>query len=90
MVIHGRRLKDDELKGDPFRPGAFGRVLGLQTPGEWDWAAVTPNGLMTNLSAHDVIEHEDGTITVSPSILVTDGAAREWHGYLEHGNWRKC
>lgn len=94
MHIHGRRVRDDELKDNPFRPGAYGRVLGIQTPGEWDWSAVTPNGLHANLSAHDVIEHEDGTITVSPSILVTlpqgDNPTREWHGYLERGNWRKC
>jgi hypothetical protein len=39
-----------------------------------------------------VVEHEDGTITVSPSILVStsrDGKPLEvWHGFLERGVWR--
>ena len=39
---------------------------------------------------HQVIEHEDGTITVSPSILLTDYSEHDgekviWHGYLERG-----
>lgn len=35
-------------------------------------------------------EHEDGTITVSPSILAHEAAdAAEWHGYLERGVWRE-
>lgn len=53
------------------------------------WHAVTPNGLAGNLASHDVVEHEDGTITVSPSILVTQGADISWHGYLERGVWRE-
>lgn len=35
------------------------------------WCAVTPDGSDANLSKHQVIEHDDGTITVSPSILVS-------------------
>lgn len=54
------------------------------------WYARTPNGLLANLGNHDVIEHEDGTITVSPSILVRDGQGGEWHGYLVRGNWKEC
>lgn len=44
---------------------------------------------------HDVTEHEDGTITVSPSIrlsIMSDvyGELLEvWHGYLERGIWRE-
>lgn len=48
-------------------------------------------GVTGNLAAHTVTEHEDGTITVSPSILVSgqDGERRfERHGYLERGIWR--
>lgn len=43
----------------------------------------------TGKRGHIVTEHEDGTITVSPSILITrhDGS---WHGYLERGVWREC
>jgi hypothetical protein len=69
--------------------------LGL-LPGEYGWSlygscwyCCTPNGHMGNLSAHDVIEHDDGTITVSPSILVSDDQSELWHGYLERGVWRE-
>lgn len=33
-----------------------------------------------------VVEHEDGTITASPSIHLVG----IWHGYLERGVWREC
>ena len=52
------------------------------------WYCVTPNGHYGNLAGHDVIEHEDGTITVFPSILVSDDTGELWHGFLEHGIWR--
>lgn len=51
------------------------------------WSA-RPFGQHTgSLEEHDVMEHEDGTITVSPSILI-EGETR-WHGYLEAGVWRE-
>ena len=49
--------------------------------------------------SHTVAEHEDGTITVSPSILCSAGgsnAPEEWkkkhyyHGWLERGEWREA
>lgn len=55
-----------------------------------------PSGtdLVANLTGHTVVEHDDGTITVSPSILIYggkgEGPEATWHGYLEHGVWRKC
>lgn len=72
----------------------------ILAPGEYAkaengvWHCATPNGHGGNLAGHDVTENDDGTITVSPSILVTtgrDGAEVElWHGYLERGVWRSC
>lgn len=60
------------------------------TDGKW-WA-VTPNGgPAACLDDHAVTEHEDGTITVSPSILADEdvvGPGRAWHGWLERGEWR--
>ncbi len=35
-----------------------------------DWCVITPNGRLGSVAKHTVVEHEDGTITVSPSILV--------------------
>ena len=58
------------------------------------WMFVCPvKGLpIANLSNHQVIEHEDKTITVSPSILTHghyNGEHVSWHGYLERGIWRE-
>ena len=46
--------------------------------GRWtydgNWYAVPPGtDLLAGLAKHEVIEHEDGTITVSPSIEVRGG-----------------
>lgn len=60
----------------------------VETNEAW-WYCKTPNGHLGNLRAHDVEEHEDGTITVSPSILVSDHTGELWHGYLERGMWRE-
>lgn len=51
------------------------------------WCARPPGHHMGNFQNHKVTEHEDGTITVSPSILLTDENG-EWHGFLENGIWR--
>lgn len=60
------------------------------------WSVCTPNGRIGSLANHTVTEHEDKTITVSPSILVysrpAHGDVNErpgWHGFLEHGVWRE-
>lgn len=67
------------------QPGEYGR----DQTGRWYGCPPEPLdtdgfALLAGLSAHQVTEHEDGTITVSPSILI-----REWHGFLERGVWRK-
>lgn len=79
--MNGRRL-DHALDPYFYSPGDYGRWQG-------NWYARTPNGHIANLRLHDVVEHSDGTITVSPSIRVTaqDGA---WHGYIEKGIWREA
>ena len=82
-------LKDGE---DPskFQPGDYG-----QWPDDKNnWYAETPNGYGANLSRHKIVEHEDGTISVTPSILVTTTVNRTpvpaWHGYLTKGVWKEC
>lgn len=90
--MQGTRLTRIEGEED-FRyriakmPGAYG------SPDDKSWLCTTPNGLFGNLSKHTITEHEDGTITVSPSILVTSGrdiGQPRWHGFLERGVWREC
>ena len=84
----GKRVHYGE-SGSWIKPRQYGQY--------WDstiWYACSPNGLLANLGNHKVTEHEDGTITVSPSILVTgcneNGQSIQWHGYLERGTWREC
>lgn len=75
----------------------FGKIVNLEmgeygkdVDGNW-WARVPAPGYSTGmLSDHQVTEHEDGTITVSPSILMEGhGNKPAWHGYLERGVWHE-
>ena len=54
-----------------------------------NWYCRPPGNHMGSLAGHQVTEHDDGSITVSPSILIDDGRST-WHGYLERGVWREC
>ena len=86
------RLPDGEKW--PVPDGSYWRMLENRHPftgAAWYWYVVTPNGMLGCLASHQVVEHEDGTITVTPSILITGGdSSKSWHGYLEHGAWREC
>lgn len=61
------------------------------------WYLQIPGCHVSSLKKHSVIEHEDGTITVSPSILHRDYRKEngnrivdiQVHGYLERGIWRE-
>jgi uncharacterized surface anchored protein len=83
----GRRVLADAAGYVSFadlRPGDYFLVNG-------EWTGVTPNGYHCNLRGHAIEEHEDGTITVTPSILVSLAEDCEvWHGFLESGVWREC
>lgn len=80
MTTEGRRVEDGQL---PTKPGDYSLIDGV-----W-WAIVPAPGFSVGrLSLHEVVLNEDGTITVSPSILMQHGE-KSWHGYLEHGIWRE-
>lgn len=52
------------------------------------WYGVPPGtDLLAAFTQHNVTEHDDGRISVNPSILVKDHQSR-WHGYLHLGAWR--
>lgn len=92
-TVQGRRVADNKIiEFGNWQPGCYGRVQ--MESGEWVWFCIPPNGVpdgLGTLVAHTVVEHEDGTITVSPSILVHPAYdAPGWHGYLERGVWREC
>lgn len=69
-------------------PGDYGRV-------EDRWWVCLPTGEQVDVSTWTITEHEDRTITVSPSIRLTRQRTGEapieiWHGFLEKGVWRSC
>lgn len=70
-----------------LQSGDYGVML---QDGQWYARAPTDPSikLVANLSGHTVTEHADGTITVSPSIEVSNHQGR-WHGFLERGIWRE-
>jgi len=96
------------MVGQRLYPTDTDKVFEMMKPGNYfklssnpvEYIVQTPNGLVCSLRNHTVIEHEGGTITVSPSIVV-DGLKLEnqfirinevnahWHGYLEKGVWRE-
>jgi hypothetical protein len=78
-TTQGRR---HDVQLHEMEPGDYGRDTGT-------WCCQAPNGYGGNLSQHEITEHDDGTITVSPSILIRRPPEGEWHGYLEHGVWRE-
>lgn len=89
MTTQGKRVYPNEEGHLILAAGEYGFD---PRDGEWYCRVPQANGFyagMGRLSAHEVVEHEDGTITVSPSILVTGHHDRTWHGYLEHGVWRE-
>ncbi len=68
-----------------FMPSSYGQDA------QGDWWICTPTGFAGVLTAHTVEEHEDGTITVRPSILTPPGiptdASLYYHGFLTRGVW---
>jgi len=72
------------------QPGDYMKVPPDEGPHRPDgspvWYIRDPAGNVGTLLTHTVEEHEDGTITVSPSIL--DPSPGGWHGWLERGVWR--
>ncbi len=86
--MQGIRLYPDAEGNYPWssiQPGSY-----FHKDGD-GWYGMTPNGHMAALRKHACTEHEDGTLTVSPSILVSGNEhVQLWHGFLEKGIWREC
>lgn len=57
------------------------------------WVLYLPGCGIGELSNHQVVENVDGTVTVSPSILMRghkDGEASEVHGHIISDVWNDC
>lgn len=69
-----------------FRTGDYCKVPASVDPRPGQvWYAMAPNGDIGAIlqKHHTVAEHEDGTITVTPSLVMPGG----WHGFLHAGVW---
>lgn len=93
-TTQGRRLSDvkrGELPNPWPERGDYWREVD-EGGSHIDWWIVAPREsrpVPSRISLHTVTEHEDGSITASPSILVNFGGNTSWHGYLERGVWRE-
>ena len=88
MTIQGRRVYPDETGNVFFAPGDYGLDRGI-----WYGRNPNPEFHLGSFQNHTIVEHEDGTITVSPSILHTEPTPtgeKKWHGFLEKGIWREA
>jgi hypothetical protein len=99
--MQGRRIYSDHQGGyfaDPTCQSVLGTFSAVKEGDYWQerdghWSAICPGGLLANLCRHKVKEEAGGSITVCPSILCSyDGSdgRKEYHGFLEHGVWRKA
>lgn len=95
-----------EMKGRRVFPDADGEIIrqltqegdfGKDSRGRWfarppRLKEVTGVWLNNPNYSWKITEHEDGTITCSPSIWCNKGYPEygEWHGFLERGDWREC
>jgi hypothetical protein len=75
------------------KPARYGRATAERAKGAaGDWQVTTPDGHVGRLNpqVHTVEEHEDGTITVSPSIDMSQRHPGGWHGWLRRGVFESC
>lgn len=74
------------------QPACYGRATAPRVQGSaagW-WQVTTPDRHVGSLNpaVHTVVEHEDGTITVTPSIDMSQRTPGGWHGWLTRGVFR--
>ena len=94
LPFQGTRVHSDErgfLNSEAMRqPGAYGRVTSAYVklhPRMGHWQVTAPDGSAGSLNPaiHRVIEHDDGTITVTPSIDYSMAPWFGFHGWLTKG-----
>jgi len=75
-------------------PGSFPEGFDSTVMSYWKqsetWMMHFPPYTLGNLSKHTVTEHEDRTISVAPSIKVTNPQGTHRHGFLRRGVWEPC
>jgi len=86
VIITGKRVDCYELRDQIhlcyWLAPVVGRVWFISVPKDG-------KEFLGNLGNHTVVEHEDGTISVTPSILITSHEGQA-HGYITRGVWEDC
>lgn len=82
-VTQGRRITGDDITDSSVANMAPGDYL--KRGDSWYAYAPREGAGPSNISTWEITEHEDGTITVSPSIHVKGKGG--WHGFLVNGVW---
>lgn len=90
--LQGRRLPDNleedvtkPFRWDDIQSGDYWFVTHMDHRDLW---FRDPNGNVGRCCKHTLTEHEDGTVTVEPSILDRDVDGTElFHGWLRRGIW---
>jgi hypothetical protein len=83
-ITQGTRLNDNVTK---LERGEYSK----QSNGTWFLCLPTGIHATINNEIWKITEHENNTITVTPSINTTShNPEYNWHGYLENGIFREC
>jgi hypothetical protein len=86
-TLQGRRISLRQFYSDSRQPGDYCGPIRKEEGPENAWYICDPAGRIGGLYKHTVTEHDDGTISVDPSI---DDPPDGWHGYLKRGVWRQA
>jgi hypothetical protein len=88
MNMVGKRLPDVQNSESftTLQSGEYIHLLGADI-----WIMCSPRGDLGTINdkSWSIETHEDGSITVSPSIWF-DRQNNGWHGYLKKGIWEEC
>jgi hypothetical protein len=89
--VIGRRV--EFFRGWPAsacQPGDYCKVPdGIDPRGGGWWYCIAPTGHQGAIGppVHTVVEHEDGTISVTPSLVFDTVPEKGYHGHLTGGVW---
>lgn len=83
--IIGERIYPDSEGNLWLKEGEYGKG----TDGIWYAKAPGLKSGFGSLQNHQVTEHDDGTISVSPSIVMENHTGY-FHGFLKNGIWNRC
>jgi hypothetical protein len=87
--------------GDYGKPNLSAEESGAHVGGDPDaaerwrdrmnrWQVCSPTGDQGAIETHTVTEHEDGTVTMRPSLDWSQRRPGGWHGWLTAGEWTSC